>query len=152
MIGAAPQPRRTHIFKKDVNSHYVEPGWVSERLLEVEDFGPLGSRILDPCCGWGTILLRVQEAGYTPIGGDIYDRLKRGERGLNIEFHHGDFLRDPPAPDIVSIITNPPFELIREFAERAIDVARSRWRSFGRTAACRPRVGCNHSRCEQSIC
>jgi hypothetical protein len=119
------KPRHTHIFAKDIDGHYVEPAWCSaRRLLEVEDFGPPGSRILDPATGWGTILHSVQDAGYTAVGGDIHDRLKRRELGLTgVEFHTGDFLCDPPARDIGSIICNPPFDYIQEFTERGIEIA-----------------------------
>lgn len=117
------RPLRAKIWARAADGHYVEPRWCSERLLEVEDFGPAHARVGDFACGWGTILRTIQAHGYTAVGGDIRDRLKR--RGLSgVEFQQRDFLRNPPPRDIHSCITNPPYDQIREFTERAIEIAR----------------------------
>ena len=34
----APRVRRSHIFARHANDHYVEPAWCSARLFDVEDF------------------------------------------------------------------------------------------------------------------
>ena len=119
----APRPLKAKIWPKAEDGHYVDPSWCSERLLDFEDFGPPGARIGDFACGWGTILRNIKLAGFVPVGGDIVDRLKRRELGLEgVEFHQADFLRDRIA-NVDSIICNPPFSLIKKFAERAVEVA-----------------------------
>jgi hypothetical protein len=57
-----------------LHGHYVEPAWCSARLFQVVDFGPPKAQVLDPCCGWGTILRSAAAAGYSPVGTDIIDR------------------------------------------------------------------------------
>ena len=119
---ASPKPRRTHIFEKDPHAHYVEPFWVSERLFEVEFFGAPGTRLIDPACGWGRILKSAQKARYTVEGADIADRLDRQLVG-RIPFRVTDFLkhtRDWSSVEL--IVTNPPFDHLEKFCERAIEL------------------------------
>jgi hypothetical protein len=119
--------RKSHIFAKERHGHYVEPLWTSARLLEVDDFGPPGSLIYDPSCGWGHILRSAIDAGYRAAGSDIVDRLHRRELGLEnlLRFFTGDFLynRFPSRSRVTSVICNPPFDHVQEFCERGLDVA-----------------------------
>ena len=118
--------RHSRIFARAEHDHYVEPLWCSQRLFAVESFGPLGARVLDPACGWGRILRAAKDAGYTAIGNDIVDRLKRRELGLQgVTFTKRDFLTAPIVKDIVSVACNSPFEgdLLRRFCERAVETA-----------------------------
>jgi len=119
-----PRRRDSHIFAKDPDGHYVEPLWCSARLFAVESFGPPGAAILDPGCGWGRILRTAKDAGYHLIGGDIVDRLQRDELNLKgVKFAVRDFLIEPAPKGIVSVVSNPHFKFIREFCERALEVA-----------------------------
>ena len=107
----AVQQRRTHIFPKESNGHYVEPAWCSRRLFEVEKFkGP----IVDPACGWGTILHEAAAAGYRVVGNDIVDRCQYPQFTV-IE---RDFLAWSNL--IGDVVCNPPFDLVREFCEHAV--------------------------------
>jgi hypothetical protein len=118
--------RKSHIFAKERHGHYVEPLWTSARLLEVDDFGPPGSLIYDPSCGWGHILRSAIDAGYRAAGSDIVDRLHRRQLGLNTtRFYKADFLNGaaPTRAPIMSIINNPPFDHVEEFCERALQLA-----------------------------
>ena len=116
------KPLRVHIWDRDPHGHYVEPEWCSIRLFEEEHFGPAGSLVFDPACGWGRILKSAQRAGYTPVGADVVDRLDRKAVGP-VTFAVGDFLERPPIPSVSAIVCNPPFDLIQPFCEHAIRIA-----------------------------
>jgi hypothetical protein len=114
------KPLLTHIWAQDPDGHYVEPSWTSERLCEEEWFGPPGSLLFDPACGWGRILKSAAAAGYTVLGADVVDRLNRDMFGC-IPFATGDFLARPPLPSVPGIVCNPPFDQIQAFCERALE-------------------------------
>jgi predicted RNA methylase len=117
------RPRLTHIFPANPDGFYCEPEWVSRRLFEVELFGAPGARVLDPACGWGRIPLAAAAAGYSAIASDIVDR-RNGQHGLeHIPFTVCAFLRRSPVGSTWSIVTNPPFQHVREFVEHALEVA-----------------------------
>lgn len=121
-----PRRRRSHIFAKETHGHYVEPAWCSARLFAIEDFGPAGSVILDPACGWGRILTAARAAGYRAIGTDIVDRLCGRDDGASLSrFECADFLNGfhAPEPVINSIVCNPPFDHVDEFCRRACALA-----------------------------
>jgi hypothetical protein len=125
----SPRPLNAHIFAKERHGHYVEPAWCSERLFAVDDFGPPGSLIYDPACGWGTILRSALDAGYRATGGDIVDRLQRkrlelwGPNGIS-SFTKNDFLNGVRRrPRECSIVCNPPFDHVDTFCEQAIRIA-----------------------------
>jgi hypothetical protein len=118
MRNGKPKPRDAHVFPKAADGFYVEPQWCSDRLFDVEDFAP---RVYDPACGWGTILRAAKTARYDVIGTDIVDRK---QHRLGIAFKRADFLND--AIDIgrkTSIVCNPPFDHVEEFARRALELA-----------------------------
>jgi hypothetical protein len=105
------QKRDTHIFTKEKHGWYVEPFWVSERLFQQESFpGP----IFDPACGFGTIVHAARAAGHKALGADIVDR-----RTSRFVFLRRDFLKTAK-PIQGSVVTNPPFDLVREFAEHTL--------------------------------
>lgn len=109
------QRRDSHIFAKDKHGHYVEPQWCSERLFETMKFA---NPIWDPACGWGTITTAAVAAGYKVMGTDIVDRRRHRLGG---GFHKLDFLNGASPPGgTFSIITNPPFDHIEEFARTAL--------------------------------
>jgi hypothetical protein len=121
--GLAPaKPRCAHVWKPEETGHYVEPFWCSAQLFAVESFGVPHACVLDPACGWGRILLAAKAAGYTAIGSDIVDRLNRN--GLEtVAFSTCDFLKTSPIRSVWSVVCNPPFDHIQEFAERGLEVA-----------------------------
>jgi hypothetical protein len=122
MTVAIIKPRLAHVWAKETSSHYVESLWCGARLFDVEDFGAPGARILDPACGWGRILQAAKAAGFTPVGGDVVDRLDRRELA-DVPFQVCDFLKDSPVRSAWSIACNPPSDYVQEFCERALEIA-----------------------------
>jgi hypothetical protein len=119
------RPRHSHIFERDPHGHYIEPAWISRRLFEAVDFGPKHAQVLDPCCGWGTILRSACNAGFSPLGADIVDRRNDPLAFADFPFVVSDFLDSSGIPGRVwSVVCNPPFDKGREFSERALEVAR----------------------------
>ena len=116
------KPLRAHIWDRDPHGHYVEPLWTSAQLFEEDWFGPPGSLLFDPACGWGRILKSAAAAGYTVLGADIIDRLDRGMLG-RIPFATGDFLERPPLPSVSAIVCNPPFDHVQAFCKHALAIA-----------------------------
>jgi hypothetical protein len=105
-----------HKWAQQPENWYLEPEWTSRRLFDEERF--FGS-VYDPCAGIGRILQSARAAGLDAIGSDIVDR--GGCGGWIRDFVSGPIVsRHPTARNIVS---NPPFEFIREVAERACAVA-----------------------------
>jgi hypothetical protein len=110
--------RHSHIFERHSRDHYVEPAWTSERLFSVENFeGP----ILDPCCGWGTILTTAHNAGYEVIGSDIVDRRPPE---FSFEFHQQNIFDLSARRHAGSVVCNPPFDQIFDVTYRCIELAR----------------------------
>jgi len=107
-IGIA-KARNSHIFERHEHDRYVEPAWCTKRLFAVERFAGL---IWDPACGLGTILKAARDAHYSSYGSDI----AQDAIGTLQDF----FTAASPVKGF-SIVTNPPFGLIREFAEHALE-------------------------------
>lgn len=83
------------------HDYYETPAIAVEKLLSNEIF--LG-KILEPCCGSGSISKILIQQGYKVISSDIYD------------FGYGK-VKDMFSYKCVkdNVITNPPFNLIEEF-------------------------------------
>lgn len=111
MRAGALKERNSHIFERPEHDHFVEPEWCSRRLFDVEKFNGL---IWDPCCGFGRIPEAARAAGYGVLASDIVHR-GYSEMGNPI-----DFLNFRTA-GIYNLVTNPPFDLFKEFALRALD-------------------------------
>ena len=109
--------RKSHIWARADDEWYVEPEWVSARLFEAEQFD---GAVWDPACGSGRICESARAAGHTILYSDIVDR---GYRGLDLPLVVRDFLEMDTHTD--NIVTNPPFDIAREFAEQACRLA---WR------------------------
>jgi hypothetical protein len=94
-------------YERAEHEWYVEQPSAVRALLRHETFrGP----VHDPACGGGNIPRTLREAGYyTATGADIVDRGFGEVR---------DFLTDQRR--YANIVTNPPFKLAVDFAERAI--------------------------------
>lgn len=102
------------------NDWYSDPPEATEALLRVERFAGLS---WDPACGAGTIPTMMHAAGLDAMGTDIVDRGFRNP-GQVPRFHLADFLKTtPPAPRIDNIVSNPPFNLAREFIDCALVMA-----------------------------
>jgi len=103
------KPLNARIFAREQSDHYVEPTWTSARLFQVEKFE--GS-IVDPACGWGTIVIEARRAGYNAAGSDIVDR------GFDSTRTPSDFLASTTVFD--NIVTNPPFDIAPQFITHAV--------------------------------
>jgi hypothetical protein len=101
--GARMRERRSQIWYRETNEHYVEPAWCSERLFEVEAFS---GAVHDPCCGLGTIPEAARRAGLTASASDLVDR---GYGRARIE----DFFGSTERQD--NIVCNPPFKVASQF-------------------------------------
>lgn len=123
---ARPQPRLAHNFAKEPHGHYVEPVWTSARLFAVENFGQPapGNLILDPACGWGTILQSARAMGFRTYGFDVVNRQRDGKR-RPFAFRQLDFLHDERVTrlDVGSVVCNPPFDHVEEFCRLACKIA-----------------------------
>jgi hypothetical protein len=105
---AIVKARNSHIFDRHEHDRYVEPAWCTRALFAVERFRGV---IWDPACGLGTILKAARDARLSSYGRDISQEA------------HGtvqDFLTAAAPVREFSIVTNPPFGLIRLFAQRAL--------------------------------
>lgn len=107
---AIKRERKSHIWAREENEHYVEPAWCSKRLFEEELFGA----IHDPCCGFGTIVKSAWASGLSATGADLIDR--GFERGGLQDFFDCDQVLD-------AIVCNPPFDIANHFALHAIKLA-----------------------------
>jgi hypothetical protein len=112
-IDTYSRPRRSHIFKREKNDHYVEEPWCSSRLFDVE---PFDGHIMDPACGWGTIVTNALKHGYCAAGSDIVNR------GWDSSLTPSNFLFSDHTYD--NIVTNPPFDKIQRFTIHAVTQSR----------------------------
>lgn len=111
------RPENSHIWQREQHEHYVEPSWCSERLFATERFP--GS-IWDPACGFGRIPEVARNNGHHLLWAtDVVDR---GYRRLDFTI---DFLSGVgPSIDIpTNIVSNPPFDIFKEFALRSLELA-----------------------------
>lgn len=99
-----------HIWQREQHEHYVEPEWVSRRLLETEVFH---GAIDDPCCGFGTIPKAAESLMFSVTSGDI---VYRGyDHSTTADFLQSEWARD-------NIVCNPPFDIFEQFAHHALRV------------------------------
>lgn len=123
--------RESHLWERETNDRYVEPAWVSERLFATRGF-TRGMTVLDPACGFGTIVEEAHRAGLHGLGSDIVRRWEaRAQLFPSVGiYREGDFLngewpvQDTPGfrwPD--AIVSNPPFKHAERFAELALERA-----------------------------
>ncbi|HEY1503202.1 MAG TPA: hypothetical protein VGF92_02820 [Stellaceae bacterium] len=91
---------------------FETPQWAAEAILDVELLTP---RVLDPCCGHGTLAKVALGRGYFCDAFDLHD-WGYGETGVN-------FLLPPTRvdrPREITVFMNPPFSLAVEFVKRAL--------------------------------
>jgi len=101
--------------KRAANDWYMEQPDAVEALLRAERFSGLS---WDPACGVGTIPGVLEAAGLDVIGSDLVDR-------ADLLWPLHDFLKDEfaGADPIANIVSNPPFNLSRQFADKALSIA-----------------------------
>jgi len=101
---------------------YATPESSIQALLGVEE---IIYPALEPACGQGHIskLLDSSKVVYSS------DLVYRGYGEIK------DFLKDEFPNDINTVITNPPFNLFQEFAEKALEVANKKVILFGKLQA-----------------
>jgi len=109
------RPSGARIWARSDDDWYIEPEWVSARLFEAEQFD---GAVWDPACGSGRICESARAAGHTILHSDITDR---GYRGLGLPTVVRDFLDMDTRAD--NIVSNPPFDIARQFAEHACRLA-----------------------------
>jgi hypothetical protein len=108
----------SHIWEREAHEHYVEPEWCSRRLFEVERFE---GGVWDPACGFGRIPLEARYKGLPAHASDIVHRSEICQQQLDFfKFEKAPMIRGYEAQNIVS---NPPFEIFREFAEHSLKLA-----------------------------
>lgn len=94
--------------------YYATHPSVTEDLLRVESFNNM---VLEPCCGGGYMAEVIKSAGYEVYASDI------AERGYGLQ---ADFLTADVEPEIYDIITNPPYQGVLSFIQRAIDLCKQK--------------------------
>lgn len=115
----APRAKAAHVWDKHPDEFYTEPKWCSSRLFDVEDFT---GGILDPCCGRGNILDSADDHRLAAVGFDLVARSPL-TRDTPVDFLSESFPAEivmPKIGEVRHIVANPPFDLGREFALRAL--------------------------------
>jgi hypothetical protein len=91
---------------------YFSPPEATASLLHIEE-KYLPKYIWEPAAGDGAIVRPLREAGLTVIASDIVDY---GLEGCRIV----DYLKAKPIPDVKGVVTNPPYKLAMQFAQKAL--------------------------------
>lgn len=104
----------SHSFDERGLDAYFSPPEAISSLLKIEgQFIP--KHIWEPAAGNGAMVLPLREMNYTVVASDIEDY------GLEDCQTNIDYLTTKVPPGVEGIITNPPFRLAMEFAEKAIN-------------------------------
>ena len=105
------------------NDYYATPPESTQALLNVLR---LNGSILEPACGEGHIS-EVLKANYPDseiVSSDLIDR-GYGQGGV-------DFLSNEYSRTFGNVMTNPPFKYMREFTEKALELAEDKVIMFGK--------------------
>lgn len=97
-------------YDRNGDDYYVEPAWAVDALIEAER--KFVGLVLDPCCGGGNIVRRLENAGVNAVGGDIKARWDRAV------IHDFAGSLDGYRPD--SVVSNPPYNRAQEFIDCAL--------------------------------
>ena len=109
-------------FPREPDEHYVEDRRCSAELFAATALGPV---VVDPCAGFGNIVISARAAGLRAYGSDLVKRARDIAGGR-------DFLSEKWRPPTrvrgeYAIVCNPPFghrrDLLREFCEAACERA-----------------------------
>ena len=105
-----------HALSERGDDAYFTPPVATEALLRHEK---LPHRLWECACGNGIgILDPLRTAGHEVVGSDLVDY------GRPDCFSHRDFLLERKAPDgCEAIITNPPYKLVEQFVEHALELS-----------------------------
>ena len=117
-MNAPLRERKSHIWAPHPEEWFVEPPWVSSRLFDVEDFT---GGLLDPACGRGNILDSADAHDLPALGYDIKARCAN----VVFDFLSSDFPIEVAMPivgEVRHIASNPPFDLCRPFALKALSI------------------------------
>ena len=116
--GNPAKVQKIRTFPREPDEHYVEERRVSRELFARLALGPV---VVDPCAGFGNIVLEARAAGLRAYGSDLVKRAPAIAGGC-------DFLSEKWRPPTrvrgdFDIVCNPPFghrsDLLREFCEAA---------------------------------
>lgn len=115
--------KESHQWEREALDHYVEPAWCSERLFEDPVFEGV-TTVVDPSCGFGTIVESASQAGFEACGSDLIPRWEEQLRVRCGAYEVSNFL-DPSWPGHVNgaadaIVSNPPFKHALDYAELAL--------------------------------
>lgn len=108
--------------------NYVTPAWVTSALLEnVIGAVSTARNFLEPCAGNGAIL-REMEGRWCMRGSrftavEIREEERENLLELADEVHIADFLTWKPTDKYDLIITNPPFSIAKQVAEKCLEIA-----------------------------
>ena len=109
-----------------VDDYYATPEGSTTAILAVE---PLVYPVWEPACGGGHIAKLLKD----PLGVEVVTATDLIDRGYGVG--GVDFLQFREPCDAQTIITNPPFSLFQEFAEKAISLVGSKVILFGKLQA-----------------
>lgn len=90
---------------------YPTPAWATRAMLDQEHFQ---GTILEPCCGDGALATVLEEAGYSVIASDLYDR-GFGSAGIDA--------RTITTP-VDNVVTNPPFNIALDVIKTGLKISR----------------------------
>jgi hypothetical protein len=109
------------------NDFYATPSKATEALLKVEKFD---GNVWEPACGNGMMSEEIKKFNEV-VSSDLVDR---GYGKIGIDFLKTNN-RDMGYDIYDNIITNPPFNLFQEFAEKALYEANKKVALFGKLQA-----------------
>jgi hypothetical protein len=117
-----PKPRKSAShgeagFERAARDAYFTEPWVTRALLMAlePELRSRAQTIWEPACGDGRMVKEIANAGYSVLASDIHDYGYPHTRLW-------DFLTERPAGPLSVVITNPPFDLARQFIVRALEV------------------------------
>lgn len=105
--------------RKPADLYPTPPDCTYSLIPHLEQFLPVGSRVLEPACADGQMSRALEEFGYVVDSTDLRPEVKYGTGGI-------DFLaEDAYVPDDYydAVITNPPFKAADMFIRRALEIA-----------------------------
>ena len=124
--------KKSHIFEREKHDHYVEPIDLGASIFAALAL-PAGSRVVDPCCGWGRMVRAARASDLQVLGSDIVPRWNDGPDGPlpdGAPFVEADWFSPEWADSIpehfarpAAIVSNPPFDRLEEWLPLALDRA-----------------------------
>ena len=104
------------------NDFYATPTEATEALFNVETFE---GNVYEPACGDGAMSKIIEKYNHC-YSSDLCDR---GYGQPNTDFLNTNWTT------VENVITNPPFNLFQEFAEKAIELSKNKVALFGKLQA-----------------